>query len=67
MSARVSRPARTRERLTVQAPHFVAAPAGQREQLLSALRTLFREHLEERLASGAQTSVDEPMGEEPPQ
>lgn len=46
------------EQLKLRRPLLVEPPPGQREQLLSALRTLFREHLEERLAFSPQSSVD---------
>ena len=60
----MSRPAKARARrgrepLTVLPPSFVEAPPEQREELLSALRTLFLEHLEERLASTPEQSVDD--------
>ena len=38
-------------------PLFVEAPPEQPEQMLAALRALFRDHLEERLASGRESSV----------
>jgi hypothetical protein len=38
-------------------PRFVEAPPDQPEQLLMALRALFRDQLEERLASGRESSV----------
>jgi hypothetical protein len=43
--------------LRVLPPLFVEAPAGQREQLMTALRALFRGELEERLASGRESSI----------
>jgi hypothetical protein len=36
---------------------FVEAPPGQRELLMTALRALFRDQLEERLASGRESSI----------
>jgi hypothetical protein len=50
------RPAR-RESLELWRPLFVEPSAGQTERLLEALRTLFRDELEERLASHADSSV----------
>jgi hypothetical protein len=46
-----------REPLQLLQPLFVEAPPEQPEQMLAALRALFRDHLEERLASGRESSV----------
>jgi hypothetical protein len=45
------------EPLRLLSPLFVEAPPNQPEQLMSALRALFRDHLEERLASGRESSI----------
>ena len=45
------------EALRLLRPRFVEAPPDQPEQLLMALRALFRDQLEERLASGRESSV----------
>jgi hypothetical protein len=46
------------EPLRLMPPRFVEAPPGQRRELMAALRALFRNHLEERLASGCESSID---------
>jgi hypothetical protein len=55
---RMQRVGETPDRLRLLPPVFVEAPPGRREHLLAALRALFRDQLEERLACGGGTSVD---------
>jgi hypothetical protein len=45
------------EPLRLLRPRFVDAPPDQREQVMTALRALFRDELEERLASRRESSV----------
>jgi hypothetical protein len=45
------------EPLRLLSPLFVEAPPGKGELLMTALRALFRDHIEERLASGREESV----------
>jgi hypothetical protein len=45
-------------RVELSRPAFVEQPPGQQERLQAALRTLFREHLEKRLAFSPQSSID---------
>lgn len=45
------------EPLRLLPPFFVEAPPRQPEQILAALRALFRDQLEERLASARESSV----------
>ena len=46
------------EPLQLLPARFVDAPPGQPEELVAALRVLFRDHLEERLDCGSDTSVN---------
>lgn len=46
------------EPLRLMPPLFVEAPHEKRDELIAALRALFRDHLEERLACGSATSVN---------
>jgi len=39
-------------------PVFVQAAPDQRDELMAALRALFRDHLEERLACDSDTSIN---------
>jgi hypothetical protein len=43
--------------LRLLSPLFAEAPPDQPEQILIALRALFRDHLEEGLASGRESSI----------
>ena len=46
------------EPLRLMPPLFVEAPPEKRDELLAALRALFRDHIEERLACGSETSIN---------
>ena len=46
------------EPLRLMPPLFVEAPPGERDELLAALRALFRDHLEERLACDSDASIN---------
>lgn len=46
------------EPLRLMPPVFVQAAPDQRDELMAALRALFRDHLEERLACDSDTSIN---------
>ena len=46
------------EPMRLMPPLFVQAPPDQQDELMAALRALFRDHLEERLACGSDTSIN---------
>ncbi len=46
------------EPLRLMPPLFVEPPPGQSDELMAALRALFRDHLEERLACDSDTSIN---------
>jgi hypothetical protein len=59
-------PGGRQRRIRLLPPQFVDSPPEQSKLLAAALRTLFRDHLEERLAEAPQTSVDDQLMREEP-